>query len=248
MFTNEKFIHNPNSPRQQSLEPWLKQNAVMVNNEYSTKNVNTVDIDIRDLNDQIAEGVLYVKYDNRNDQLRVIYKLKQGVYTQQGFDGERQYPIPLPDIYLLMDFKMNTFGKLSNDYVKIGSPYLNNLPLTNIYSDIYHENSMLTSDWAKMCCERVLSTMVGQFDSPNQAVNRLVASVPTFLLSKSNTDLDLFHGRDNSARDISLGLDDGGKYDRFVAYWEFLKEHWDTGKYQTPNEFYKQLAEYGIDL
>lgn len=249
MFVKNQLIHFPDSPRQQNLAAWLSDKKVIVKNKTNKTISNRINLDLRSVENDIAEGIIYVK--ETSDRLYLIYKQKPGVFTQSSFNSGT-IDIPLPELYLHMSFDIHRrpqYVKLSNDYVHIGSKHMALMPLTNIYSDYDSpRNNIYTDDvrWAKMCCERVLSNMAGERDNVMELVNSLATNLPTFLLSKSNDDLNIYTCHENeTARTIVREATNSNTRTDFKWYWGLLNYLMET---RTPEDVYEDLKQNGRRL
>ena len=249
MFVKNQLIHFPDSPRQQNLAAWLGDKKVLVKNKTNKTINNRIKIDLRAVEEDIAEGIIYVQ--ESADHLYLIYKQKPGVYTQSSFRSGT-IDIPLPELYVHMSFDINrrtNHVKLSGDYVHIGSKHLALMPLTNIYSDYDSPPNKVYNDdvhWAKMCCERVLSNMAGECDNVMELVNSVATNLPTFLLSKSNDDLSIYNCRENeTARNIVSEATSNNTRTDYKTYWGLLNYLMET---RTPEEVYEDLKQNGRRL
>lgn len=231
----EKYIHNPDSPRQLNPMAWLATNEIVVANEYKkTISNERVNIDVRDLSEQIAEGLLYVE--QTNDRIRVVYKLEAGLYTQTDFNGRTTYEIPLPDLYIVY---YGAYGKtrngdtyLGSNKVWVGSKYADLLPLTNLYSNFQNpsgfEDYVNGIRWFKVCAESVIPQMVGEAQTMTNIINTMVNVFTMFLFSHSNLDLELSDETTKSAYRIARQITrDSNRKQRYQNYWRFLKYHYD---------------------
>ena len=239
MFVKNQLIHFPDSPRQQNLAAWLGDKKVLVKNKTNKTISNRIKLDLRTVEEDIAEGIIYVQ--ESADHLHLIYKQKPGVYTQSSFRSGT-IEIPLPELYVHMSFDINRrtkHVKLSSDYVHIGSKHMALMPLTNIYSDYEGPRNNVYDDyvhWAKMCCERVLSNMAGECDNVMELVNSVATNLPTFLLSKSNDDLSIYSCPENeTARTIVREATNSNTRIDYKMYWGLLNYLMET---RTPEEVY----------
>ena len=97
-----------------------------------------------------------------------------------------------------------------------------------------------------MCCERVLSNMAGECDNVMELVNSVATNLPTFLLSKSNDDLSIYHGRENeTARTIVRESTSNNTRTDYKTYWGLLNYLMET---RTPEEVYEDLKQNGRRL
>ena len=249
MFVKNQLIHFPDSPRQQNLAAWLGDKKVLVKNKTNKTINNRIKLDLRAVEEDIAEGIIYVQ--ESANHLYLIYKQKPGVYTQSSFRSGT-IEIPLPELYVHMSFDINRrtkHVKLSDDYVHIGSKHLALMPLTNIYSDYDNPRNKVYNDdvhWAKMCCERVLSNMAGECDNVMELVNSVATNLPTFLLSKSNDDLSIYSCRESeTARSIVREGTSSNTRTDYKMYWGLLNYLMET---RTPEEVYEDLKQNGRRL
>ena len=249
MFVKNQLIHFPDSPRQQNLAAWLGDKKVLVKNKTIKTINNRIKLDLRAVEEDIAEGIIYVQ--ESADHLYLIYKQKPGVYTQSSF-RRGTIDIPLPELYVHMSFAINrrtNHVKLSGDYVHIGSKHLALMPLTNIYSDYDSPQNKVYNDdvhWAKMCCERVLSTMAGECDNVMELVNSVATNLPTFLLSKSNEDMLLYTCLETeTARTIAHEGTSRTIRTDYQTYWGLLNYLMET---RTPEKVYEDLKQNGRRL
>lgn len=249
MFVKNQLIHFPDSPRQQNLAAWLGDKKVLVKNKTNKTISNRINLDLRSVEEEIAEGIIYVQ--ESSDHLYLIYKQKPGVYTQSSFRSGT-IDIPLPELYVHMSFDINRrtkHVKLSGDYVHIGSKHMALMPLTNIYSEYDNPRNKVYNDdvhWAKMCCERVLSSMAGECENVIELVNSVATNLPTFLLSKSNDDLPIYNCREtNTASGIVREATEGNTRINYKTYWGLLNYLMET---RTPEEVYEDLKQNGRRL
>ena len=249
MFVKNQLIHFPDSPRQQNLAAWLGDKKVLVKNKTNKTISNRIKLDLRSVEEEIAEGIIYVQESSEN--LYLIYKQKPGVYTQSSFRSGT-IDIPLPELYVHMSFNINRrtkHVKLSGDYVHIGSKHMALMPLTNIYSDYDNPRNKVYNDdvhWAKMCCESVLSSMAGECENVIELVNSVATNLPTFLLSKSNDDLPIYNCREtNTASGIVREVTESNTRINYKTYWGLLNYLMET---RTPEEVYEDLKQNGRRL
>ena len=249
MFVKNQLIHFPDSPRQQNLAAWLGDKKVLVKNKTNKTISNRIKLDLRSVEEEIAEGIIYVQ--ESSDHLYLIYKQKPGVYTQSSFRSGT-IDIPLPELYVHMSFDINRrkkHVKLSGDYVHIGSKHTALMPLTNIYSGDDNPRNKVYNDyvhWAKMCCESVLSNMAGECENVMELVNSVATNLPTFLLSKSNDDLSIYSRSENeTARSIAREVTNNGTRNDYKTYWGLLNYLMET---RTPEEVYEDLKQNGRRL
>ena len=249
MFVKNQLIHFPDSPRQQNLAAWLGDKKVLVKNKTNKTINNRIKLDLRTVEEDIAEGIIYVQ--ESADHLHLIYKQKPGVYTQSSFRSGT-IEIPLPELYVHMSFdiyRRTNHVKLNSDYVHIGSKHMALMPLTNIYSEYESPRNEVYNDdvhWAKMCCERVLSNMAGECDNVMELVNSVATNLPTFLLSKSNDDLLIYNCPENeTARTIVREATSSDKRTDYKMYWGLLNYLMET---RTPEEVYEDLKQNGRRL
>lgn len=249
MFVKNQLIHFPDSPRQQNLAAWLGDKKVLVKNKTNKTISNRIKLDLRSVEEEIAEGIIYVQ--ESSDHLYLIYKQKPGVYTQSSFRSGT-IDIPLPELYVHMSFDINRrkkHVKLSGDYVHIGSKHTALMPLTNIYSGDDNPRNKVYNDyvhWAKMCCESVLSNMAGECENVMELVNSVATNLPTFLLSKSNDDLSIYSRSENeTARSIVREVTNNGTRNDYKTYWGLLNYLMET---RTPEEVYEDLKQNGRRL
>ena len=250
MFVKNQLIHFPDSPRQQNLAAWLGDKKVLVKNKTNKTINNRIKLDLRAVEEKIAEGIIYVQ--ESSNHLYLIYKQKPGVYTQSSFRSGT-IDIPLPELYVHMSFDINRrtkHVKLSGDYVHIGSKHMALMPLTNIYSDNDNPRNKVYNDevhWTKMCCERVLSNMAGECKNVMELVNSVATNLPTFLLSKSNDDLSIYscNGNETARTIVSEATNNNNTRTDYKTYWGLLNYLMET---RTPEEVYEDLKQNGRRL
>ena len=203
MFYTNQSIHHPDSPRHMDVGCWAGEHTVALRNQFDPKHVAVNGFDVTAHIDQIEQGVMALFPHTRNESLRgvrLIYKLPKGMYEQQGFGGG-SITIPVPDIYIsaYVDLYFGSTGVRVNDVtMELGSPYQEYLPLSNIHN-YRHENTLSAFDAPVADGLLVSEVRTGRYfadrDDPHpsavDAVNDVIAVLPSFLFTNGNLDLTL---------------------------------------------------------
>ena len=256
MFYQPQTIHYADSPRQLNALAWLTNKSLRTQNTHlsnTSKDLQT--IDLREHYDQIAQGFIQLglyQYDS-DKYLHFTYKLPAGIYTQYGFKGG-SIDIPLPEIIISGKLKLrytNDGIKTSTIRLRIGSPYLYFLPITNMH--FYETHSDLPSwiikeangqkiHYYKLCDNNVLDQQLGTNPTVIDLVNKIDLMIQPFLFLHGNSDLDLCDRRhpenELSAWLIVREINNSSHYANFRLYWCFLNLASQT---HTPEEIYENM-------
>lgn len=236
MFYENQMVHIPDSPRNQNPEVWMSGKSLRTQHKHIEQTSDFTNVSVMASEDQIAHGLLYAEHNTDTRKLRLIFKHREGTYTQYGFrDGH--IDVPLPDLYVQMELYLNRNGRgyeVEVDYVYVGSQYLPFVPLSNLYDghrrcfqelrQVAEQKDIYT---AKLCDGGVITRLVGQAPTVVDVINRIAANLTSYLMTRGNTDLNL---RDSSnpfntnATAIANRFSTGGRRSEFIKYWVFLNK------------------------
>lgn len=203
MFYTNQSIHHPDSPRHMDAGVWAGEHTVALRNQFDPSRVAVNGFDVTPYIDQIEQGVVALFPVTRNESLRgfrLIYKLPKGMYEQQGFGGG-SITIPVPDMYIsaYVELYFGSAGVRVGDVtMELGSPYQEYLPLSNIHN-YRHENTLSGFDArvadgllvSEVCTGRYFADRDDAHPSAVDAVNDVIAVLPSFLFTNGNLDLTL---------------------------------------------------------
>lgn len=252
MFCKQATIHHPDSKRNMNLKQWIFDKEIRVQNKYIEHIGTNIQLDLFPINDQIAEGLIYVKYDHHNNVLNLIYKQPEGIYGQQGFISGH-IKVPLPELYVQFAFDVryrDGMLRTSTTIARIASKYLMMLPLSNLYdrnlsSDNFPDEPLVVTD---ICHGHTMDNMIGACESITEIINKCSNNIATFLMSNGNADLNLYDERarladgtiSSNARKLAQEITsyEDHRTNEYMAYWMMLHL---LAKTHTPNEIYQKL-------
>lgn len=203
MFYTNQSIHHPDSPRHMDVGSWAGEHTVALRNQFDPRHVAVNGFDVTPYIDQIEQGVVALFPVTRNESLRgfrFIYKLPKGMYEQQGFGGG-SIIIPAPELYISAYVELNfgSAGVRVNDVtMELGSPYQEYLPLSNIHN-YRHENTLSAFNApvadgllvSEVCTGRYFTDRRTTQPTAVDAINDVIAVLPSFLFTNGNLDLTL---------------------------------------------------------
>lgn len=240
MFYQQQLIHTPDSPRNQAPIPWTFNKTLRTGHKHIDVIQNQINIDYRNIEEQIAQGFVYLHTTNRRVQF--IYKIPSGVYTIHGF-RKGSIDIPLPELYVAGHLDIYE-DFISENNIRIGSRYLPLLPFSNIHNDDGCESFEINKSndkpihYMRMCTGGVLKNLIRDIKNPLDAANKLQAVIIPFFLSYGNYDLSLCNFYSHSlngitARQITRILDNrlDINSDHYARYWvllNYLNQQYDT--------------------
>lgn len=235
-----------------NLKQWIFDKEIRVQNKHVEHIGTDIHLDLTPINDQIAEGLIYINYNRAERRLTLIYKHPEGIYDQQGFISGH-IKIPLPELYVQFVFDIrhdNNVLKTRTDYVRIGSKYLTMLPLSNLYdrqlSTGHFPNESLVV--TEICHGYTMDNMIRECNSITEIINKCSNNVTRFLMANGNLDLNLYDERarladgtiSSNALKLARSLTNYEEHrtDEYMAYWMMLHL---LAKTHTPNEIYQKL-------
>ena len=256
MFYQSQTIHHADSPRQLHTLAWLTNKSLRTRNSFTSLNVKELKtIDLRNQEENIAQGFIYINHDkfNSEEYLKFVYKLPASIYTQYGFNGG-SIDIPLPEIYIVGNLRLRyTQDGIKTETVRlrVGSPYLHFLPLSNMHfydshqdlpSWIIKETDKQSIHYYKMCDNNVLDQQLGTSPTLIDLINKIDLMIQPFLFLHGNNDLDIcdrMHPEnDLCAWSIIREINNSSHYANFRLYWCFLNL---ASQRHRPQEIYKNM-------
>lgn len=254
MFLQKETIKNADSPRLMSLRPWLFSHSLRTTNKH-TKTVkrSSINIDVRVIEESIKHGYIYLKHNHNYNTIRFVFKITNGIYQQCGFHSGT-IDIPLPDLYIEGNIELyesyNGY-QCRPEEIYIGSTFLQQIPLSNIYYDSVtpsfapRQSNGQTIHYSKICYGNAFRRLVGDVETPHEAINKISSIIIPFLLSNGNLDLGLMYYKYNrnqlTASQINgyLDVDTDSTAKDYAQYWSLLNL---LSRNYTPNELYQQLT------
>lgn len=250
MFYSQQLIHTADSPRNQAPIPWAFNKTLRTGHKHIEAVNPKIQIDHRNIEEQIAQGFVYLKVSRNNKKIQFLYKIPAGIYTQHGFSSGA-IDVPLPELYIAGSLYLYE-ERVSSTNIRLGSPYLPLLPLSNIYNrDDYEPFEIERTQgkpifYMKMCTGSVLVNLLRGVKTPLEAINKLQGVILPFFLSYGNYDLSLCNWKrdalnEMNARAIAYKLECLFKIpsDQYTRYWVFLNHL--IQKYDV-NYIYETLA------
>lgn len=253
MFLQEETIKHADSPRLMSLRPWLFSKSLRTTNKYTkTVKKSSINIDVRAVEESIKHGYIYLNQ-YRDLTFAFVFKIGNGIYQQYGFhDGS--IAIPLPDIYIegTIDLYYSDGAyECRPDSITIGSPFLQQIPLSNIYYDSIipsfapRESDGLKINYSGICYGNSFRKLVGPVQTPHEAINKIASIITSFLLTHGNLDLRPLDYRYNDNQPTTthiiqhLDVNANVYKEAYAQYWSLLNL---LSRNYAPNELYQQLA------
>ena len=261
-YDKSKTIHHPESIRKMNMEAWLQGNIIEVNNVYKPSVGDHTTLDLLDMENEIAHGLLYCNYFPERDYFEFIFKHESGAYTAYGFnDGE--IVIPIPTLYIVgrIDTSIQSDGIYVSTYnMDVASPHLKHLPLSNVFSSGSSIGYDLTKKLNKHLSKPISSSKLCSGDALNEYINtypcktleetisKMMNYMTAFLMANGNLDLSLYNGESSGSNGMSIyniineAYNENVRNDatRFRIYWTLL--HLALAK-NTPDEIYQILSE-----
>ena len=253
MFYTKQTIHNPDSPRNMNTESWLVGKSLRVAHQHIEGVGTFTDIDLSNMETEIAHGFIKVIYNTRDNIVTFTFKHEPGVYKQYGFKSG-YIEVPLPELYITGQFEtIRRDGKMHAHFldIQVGSHYIQLLPLSNLYEsgpenwDRIEYSAGRKIYYRRVCDEGVIAKLVGGCDTVVEILNRLSTQFTTYLLTGGNTDLSLgcrlYEGQITGEMIADIIADEFG-YDtrskEYRMYWCFLNAGL---KHFSPEEIYDKL-------
>ena len=204
MFYTNHSIHHPDSPRHMDAGTWVSGRTVVVKNQFDPSRLTLNPIDVTAHLDQIEQGVVRLTPVTRYDRLagtKIVYKLPQGMYTQQGFAGGF-IDIPIPDIYIHIDMSISQASEgvyVQSVTLDIASNKQGFLPISNMYAytvrhdipDFILPNAGDDTAVSNICIGDFFYDRRTTFPNAVDAINDIIAVLPIFPFIKGNLDLSL---------------------------------------------------------
>lgn len=226
-------------------------------------------IDLRHHVDDIAEGVIYLspedrQYEQATQFFSFVYKLPAGIYEQFGIvdkvagDNEQANGsifIPVPDTFIQVRGRITDKSTPDEpvfsayiDRISVGSHYPTLLPYTNLYngteSGSQNHSVQRTADgdleYRQLCFGEFLNDVIGEeFPARMDAINAIIAQLPSLLFTNGNEDLPPRDDRADIVGSIHPNLKRGFHTDYirriYHTYWYLLvllHDHVNTDVYR----------------
>lgn len=242
MFYNQQFVNKPDSPRKQSPIPWTFNKTLRTAHKHINTLKSRINIDHREIEEQIAQGFVYIQTLDNNKTIKFLYKIPAGTYTIHGF-RRGSIDIPLPQLYVAGRLQIQNQSIIYNN-IRLGSQYLPLLPLSNIHNEYDDESFEIETSngkpiyYMKMCTGSALRDLIGEVNNPIEAINKLQSIIIPFFLRYGNEDLrlcplEVSNLNSITARSISYYLEDqltcqSNHYTRYWILLNYLHQKYDT--------------------